>query len=506
MRILLAEDDTTSRVILTETLKRLGHDVVPTENGEEAWEAFQAEDLSVVISDWLMPDLDGLGLCRRIRAAQRDRYTYVILLTGLGGKDNYLEAMDAGVDDFVTKPVDGDQLHARIRVAERLLGLRRELVHLELTQQQVIRQERLRALGEMASGIAHDFTNALSSIVGFSSMLLQRPADLEDTAKVRRRLELICTAGQDASQLVRRLREFYRRRDDAEVFVPVSMNDVVTMAVSLTEPKWKAQVHRDGRTVEVVTRLERVPPVEGNEAELRDVLVNLIFNAVDAMPRGGRLTIRSSVDDGDAAVRVEVSDTGVGMTDDVRRRCLEPFFTTKGEQGTGLGLAMAYGILQRHGGSIDVDSEPGHGTTLRIRLPVRPEFPTAEPGPRAGSTRRPLRVLVVEDEPGPLEVVVDCLRGDGHTVETATNGREGLQKFQAGWFDAVVTDRAMPQMSGLDLASSIKQVAPRKPVIIMLTGFGDETRSVAGPGYCVDYVIDKPVTLAKLREALARVT
>src|SRR6266851_956523 len=216
MRVLIAEDDTTSRVILAEIVAQLGHEVVTAVNGQEAWAIFHREHVPLVISDWMMPDLDGIELIRRIRAENRARYTYVILLTALGGKENYLEAMRAGADDFANKPLDSDQLHARLRVAERILGLQRELVQLELSQQQIVQQERLRALGEMASGIAHDFSNALSSVVGFSSLLLEHPAELDDREKVLRRLELIHTAGLGAAQLVRRLREFCRHRDETE--------------------------------------------------------------------------------------------------------------------------------------------------------------------------------------------------------------------------------------------------------------------------------------------------
>jgi signal transduction histidine kinase len=505
VKILIAEDDGASRAILAQFLTRLGHDVVATADGQQALDVFRREDVPVLISDWMMPNLDGLGLCRQIRAEERANYTYVILLTVLGGKESYLEAMDAGADDFISKPFDVDQLHARLRVAERILGLQRELRHIELTHQQTVRQERLRALGMMASGVAHDFTNALSAIVGFSSMLLMRPADLNDTEKVRRRLELISTAGQDAAQLVRRLREFYRARDESEEFMPVDLNEVVTTAVSLTEPKWKAQTQALGHTIHVETTLPPIPLVDGNAAELRDVMTNLIFNATDAMPDGGVLTIRTAHDAGRGVVLLEVRDTGTGMTDDVRRRCLEPYFTTKGDRGTGLGLAMTYGIVQRHGGSIDLESEPGRGTVIAIHLPARTEQADAAPEARDDAVCRPLRVLVVEDEAIALEVLVECLTGDGHHVETATNGREGLQRFQAGWFDVVVTDRAMPEMNGIDLALNIKRIAPRKPVIIMLTGFGDEMALAAEKPPGVDYVIAKPITLGKLRDVLALV-
>jgi len=503
MRILIAEDDTTSRIILDEILTRLGHEVVAVTNGQEAWATFQQDPVSLVISDWMMPDLDGLELCRRIRAANRAKYTYIILLTALEGKASYLEAMEAGADDFATKPLDSDQLHARLRVAERILGLQRDLVQLELSQQQIVQQERLRALGEMASGIAHDFSNALSSVVGFSSLLLEHPAELDDREKVLQRLKLIHTAGLGAAQLVRRLREFCRHREEGEAFLAVDVNDVVRTAVALTEPRWKAQAQAAGVSIHIESDLATVPSVDGNVSELRDVLMNLIFNAVDAMPQGGTLRIATTADAGRTPVLVTVTDTGAGMTDEVRRRCLEPFFTTKGERGTGLGLAMAYGIIQRHRGTFDIESQPGRGATFRIRLPARSPRSTAARPSSASTPSRPLRVLVVDDEPLMRQVMSECLVGDGHAVETAPNGRQALERFESGRFDVVVTDRAMPEMNGLELAAAIKQTALRKPVVIMLSGFGDELDTAEGPPPGVDFVVGKPVTLEKLRDVLA---
>jgi CheY-like chemotaxis protein len=334
-------------------------------------------------------------------------------------------------------------------------------------------------------------------------MLLLRPGDLDDKARVKRCLEMMYTAGEDASQLVRRLREFYRQRDEAEVFLAVNVNEVVTMAVALTEPKWRAQSQASGRTIRVETTLGEIRAVDGNASALRDVLTNMIFNAVDAMPRGGTLSLTTGLDESRTTVMLRVQDTGIGMAEDVRRRCLEPFFTTKGDRGTGLGLAMSYGIVQRHGGSIEVESEPGRGATFVIRLPVRPARPAVWADADAEVPARPLRVLVVDDEPVPREVALELLQGDGHTVEVAASGREALQRFQLGWFDVILTDWAMPDMNGLELAYNVKRFAPQKPVIIMLTGFGEISNAPGERPADVDLVIGKPLTLTLLREALS---
>ncbi|MEO6323145.1 MAG: ATP-binding protein [Thermoanaerobaculia bacterium] len=382
--------------------------------------------------------------------------------------------------------------------------LEEALRSLRSAQEKTVEQERLRALGQMASGVAHDFNNALSGILGFTEVLLDRQENLDDKDRVRRYLKLINTGAKDAARVVARLREFYRHRKQDDVFLPVDMNRVVTDAIAYTQPRWKDQMQARGVAIDVVSKLERTPPVPGDESELRDILTNLIFNAVDAMPEGGTLEVSTHLEG--QTVVLQVRDSGVGMTEEVRKSCLEPFFTTKGESGTGLGLAMVYGTLSRHDGTIDIRSVAGRGTTVIVHLPVY----TCDRGPnrnRLPVVEKPLppilKVLVVEDLPDVRALLVQYLVGDGHQVELASNGRVALDLFKAGSFDLVITDRAMPEMNGDQLTSAIKGIAPKEPVI-MLTGFGD-FMSAADRPEGVDHVLSKPVTLEALREALARV-
>src|SRR5208282_3855609 len=242
---------------------------------------------------------------------------------------------------------------AEHRESEQRLKL--VLEELRNTQQRIIQQERLRALGGMASGIAHDFNNALVGILGLSELLLHHPENLDDKQKLRRYVEMINTSAKDAGGVVNRLREFYRHREGREVFGGVDLNQLVEDTISLTQPMWKTQAEAKNISITLQKDFQNVSPVAGDAGELREVLTNLIFNAVEAMPRGGTIIVRTRGDD--SQVTLEVSDTGVGMTDDVRQRCLEPFFTTKGTHGTGLGLSMVYGIVQRHQGTIDINSE-----------------------------------------------------------------------------------------------------------------------------------------------------
>jgi PAS domain S-box-containing protein len=386
----------------------------------------------------------------------------------------------------------------------RETNARLENAHEELqtAAQQVAQQERLSALGTMASGVAHDFNNALTAILGFSELLLDRPELLDDKPKTTEFLEMINTTAKDASNIVNRLREFYRYRDKSEVFAPVNLNHLVEETISLTQPKWKTQAETRGISIRAETDLQEVPPVLGNAAELREALTNLIFNAVDAMPRGGTVTIRTRSHD--SRVTLEVADTGSGMTEAVRRRCLEPFFTTKGTYGTGLGLSMVYGIVRRHDGLIDIQTQLDKGSRIILSLPAHRQ-PQAATESAASAYTPPVSksVLLVDDDAVVRKVLNEYLIHDGHSVVLAANGKDGLNKFRNGRFDLVILDRAMPDMSGDQVGTAIKGSFPNMPVI-MLTGFGSMMEAAGEKPGGVDFVVSKPVTIDALRRAVAR--
>ncbi len=252
--------------------------------------------------------------------------------------------------------------------------LREALDEQATAQQQVVQQERLRALGEMASSIAHDFNNALSPVLGFTELLLADPTTFGQQPKVHRYLELVQAGAQDAAGIINRLREFYRRRTSDDISQTVEVGPLLQQVVTLTQPTWRDAALTAGRTIHVEAELPGVPPVAGSAEELRQAVTNLVLNAVDAMPAGGTITLlaRST----DQHVTLSVADTGTGMTEEVRRRCLEPFFTTKGQQGRGLGLSIVYGVTHRHGGEVHIETNAGNGTTVSLRLPI------AHPQPR----------------------------------------------------------------------------------------------------------------------------
>jgi signal transduction histidine kinase len=374
------------------------------------------------------------------------------------------------------------------------------LAELKRTQGRVVQQERLRALGQMATGIAHDFNNALMPIRGYADLLVDMP-ELKDNDKVQEYLRTILTASGDAAAVVARLREFYRPVADEDVRVPVDLSRIARQIVELTRPRWHNESLMRGVSVTVETELVDVPPVLGQEAQLREAITNLVFNAVDAMPSGGRIVIATAVKD--QRVAIAVKDTGLGMSEHIKRHCLEPFFTTKGERGgTGLGLGMVHGIAQRHQGALTIDSAVGLGTTMTLTFPaVEIQRTVAVHAPTRGASAG-LRILVVDDMPAARELMRDLLAADGHKVTVSPNGLDALACMGRWDYDIVVTDRSMPVMTGEKLAAAIKQSEKPLPVV-MLTGIGQMMIDSSECPFGVDLVLPKPVTREALRDALA---
>jgi PAS domain S-box-containing protein len=375
---------------------------------------------------------------------------------------------------------------------------------LRLTQDAVIAKERLHALGQMATGIAHDFNNNLSPIIGLSELILTRPNLINDPEKILKFVRTIHQAGRDAARVVSRMRDFYRPDTDINQTEVVSLKQVVELAIDLTRPRWGDQAMAEDTKYRIATFVKDVS-VSGQASELREMLVNLIFNALDAMPDGGELGVTVDNEAGrPGTVSLEVTDTGVGMSEEVRKRCLEPFFTTKGASGTGLGLATSYGIVKRHQGEIQIESELGKGTRVIVRLPVvrtRAALPTLTEVRHAPA----MRILVVDDEEMVRNVIGEYLRADGHDVDLAEGAIVGLSKIKAGAYDLIITDRAMPEMSGDRLALEAKRVAPLVP-ILMLSGFGEFMNATGEHPQGVDAVVAKPITIDDLRDAIALVT
>jgi signal transduction histidine kinase len=399
-------------------------------------------------------------------------------------------------------------------------GVQRAYDELRQTQQVVVQQERLRALGQMASGVAHDINNALSPIVAYSELLLSMLPDLPETQ--RRYLETIGQSGKDIAQIVARMREFYRRRSDTEPLEKANLNQIMEEVIELARPRWRDVSQREGVSIHIQRELEPNLPLLWSESiDIREALINLIFNAVDALPQGGVITLATrSVDgpisekEGDAKrhLQVEVRDNGVGMDENVRQRCLEPFFSTKAQRGgTGLGLAMVYGMMQRHNGSIEIDSAPGRGTCVRLTFPIWEKTAQAVPKTTLPARMdRSLYILCVDDEPKIRQLLSDSLGYFHHRVTFASSGKQGLELFREARskkqpYEVVITDLGMPEMDGHQLAHAIKAESAATPVI-MMTGWGTMMKEEGKTVPEVEAVISKPPRVLELNDLLLRVT
>jgi PAS domain S-box-containing protein len=376
---------------------------------------------------------------------------------------------------------------------------------LRQTQQTVMQQERLRALGQIASGIAHDINNALSPAALYVQTMQTRESGLSERA--REQLGVIQRAIEDVARTVQRMRAFYLPRGPELTLTPVDVNQVLLQVVDLTRARWTNIPQERGVVVHVESDLAPdLPKMLGAESEVRDAFTNLLLNAVDALPDGGVIQLRTRVDARGEQIVVEFKDNGIGMNETTRSRCLEPFFTTKGERGTGLGLAVVFGMVQRHGGDLEIESELGKGTTMRLSFPRAPHGLTGEQ-PVLKLPARPLRILLVDDDPLLLRSLRDALELDAHEVVTAEGGQAGIDTFSAEIkagkrFDAVITDLGMPYVDGRKVASRIRAMAGHVP-IIMLTGWGHRMIATDDRPEHVDRVISKPPKMTELRSVLA---
>jgi signal transduction histidine kinase/ActR/RegA family two-component response regulator/HAMP domain-containing protein len=384
---------------------------------------------------------------------------------------------------------------------------------LHQSQVQVTKQERLRALGQMASGIAHDINNAISPIGLYAESLLETEPGLTENGRAC--LQIIERAIDDVAATVARMREFYRQREPQLMLSTVNVNLMLQHAVDLTRARWSDMPQQRGIVIEIRQDLGRdIPAILGVEGEIREALTNLIFNAVDAMPEGGTATLRTcyiaQMEDGSGPhVLVEVADTGTGMDEATQRSCLEPFFTTKGERGTGLGLATVYGMIERHSARIVISSQLHVGTAVRMYFPVAAAAQAATAPELTLKPASRLRILIVDDDPTVLASLGNILRLDGHDVTQADGGQAGIDRFceaeAAGQgYAIVITDLGMPYVDGRKVAETVKRVAPAVPVIL-LTGWGQRLIPESDDEPVnVDHVLSKPPKVRELRAALAK--
>ncbi|HSB12207.1 MAG TPA: GAF domain-containing protein [Blastocatellia bacterium] len=377
-----------------------------------------------------------------------------------------------------------------------VLTIARDVTEERLASERAAQADKLRALGQLASGVAHNFNNILAAILGHAQ-LIKRDSNDESLAQ---RIEIIEHAALDGAQTVKRIQAFGVQQTDS-LDGAIDLNQLVGDSTTLTKARWCDEAQARGLQYKVEVDLQHVPPIQGSSSELKEVFVNIILNALDAMPQGGRLGIATEAQ-GDFAT-VSFSDSGIGMTSEVRDHLFEPFFTTKGMSGMGLGLAVSYSIVERHGGRIEVQSNPGHGTTFTISLPTAESaHRTIKPNRRARS--RTANVLVIDDDQRVREALVGMLSAAGHRTDHAKNGHEALAKLERNQFDLVFTDLSMPEMDGWAVASEVRRRWPSVKVVL-ITGYAVPRETVEFNRDLVSEVISKPIRFDELSSTLNQV-
>jgi PAS domain S-box-containing protein len=376
------------------------------------------------------------------------------------------------------------------------VALMRDITEKKKVEEQLLQAEKLRAVGEMASGVAHDFNNALAAILGNTQLLLYTIQDGE----TKETLKTIEKVTKDSAQTVRRLQDFARNKVHQELY-KVDVNAIVKDSIEITKPKWKDEAQSKGIRIEIVSNLGEVPPATASASELREVFTNMIFNAIEAMPEGGKIAVRTF--QRKKNVCVSISDTGIGIREEVKKKIFEPFFTTKPFTNTGLGLSMSYGIVKRFGGEFEVESKLDQGTTFTVLLPIGGDGKKETGLPAAIKEGKKAHILVIDDEDFVRSVLSRTLGQASHRVTLAEDGDKGIRLFKSGKFDMVLTDLGMPGMSGWEVCRVIKAISPHTPVG-MITGWGAEMSRSKMEEYGLDFFISKPFDLHQILNAVTQ--
>ena len=379
----------------------------------------------------------------------------------------------------------------------------RDVTEKKKVENMLLQSEKLKSLGELAGGVAHDFNNVLAAILGRVQLLrmsIDTPAKKQERRKsvhnLKKGLEIIEKASLDGAETVRRIQEFSRRRTDDKYFTHVDINELINNALDFTKTRWKDKAESKGIKIKIKKELSPLPPIAGSASELREVFTNLINNALDAMPQGGVIKIKTFKENSYIGIKVE--DSGVGISKTIRDRIFDPFYTTKGPQSTGLGMSVSYGIITRHKGTITVESQEGKGTTLTIKIPIK-EVEEVKEEKVQGLQRKGRKgnILIVEDEEDIRILLSEILTSNGHVVSVASDGKKGVEIFRKGSFDLVLTDLGMPGMSGWEVASSVKKLAP-EVIVAIVTGWDIRLGKDELKQNGVDMVINKPFKVKQI--------
>jgi signal transduction histidine kinase len=517
-RILIVDDSKTQLYTVGLLLQREGYGIEKVSDPLEAKKYLEETEFDLLLCDLIMPELDGLGLLKISKSLHPAMP--VIIMTAFGDRESAIQALMDGAEDYIFK-ASGDrereEFIIRIRRTLEKSKLQKKIFSyqtgleqmveertqaLKETQEKLIQSERLRSLGVITSGVAHDFNNILGVILGRTQLLLRK---VKDTG-IAEDLSIIEKSARKGSATIRRMQDYTRIRRD-ETFLPLRLNDLLEEVIEMTRTRWKDEADNKGIHIAMEKDYGDIPLVSGDASELKDVMINVIFNSLDAMPQGGKLAIKTYSENIENTqwVTVEIHDTGVGIAPEIQSKVFDPFFTTKNEHGTGLGMSTAYGIIQRHKGDIHFKSHNGNGTTFYIRLmaalfvqQVSPENP--EKG-RHDEKTKTFSILVVDDDEAVRFTLAEMLETQEHHVVSVSSGREALLKIENEHFDIVFTDLGMPGMSGWEVSQEIKKRSPSTH-IIMITGWGTQLDQQKAAETGVKKILPKPVSCDEIISAV----
>jgi len=394
---------------------------------------------------------------------------------------------DEAIGPEETKTIEDLARHiaSSIKNANLFRDLQQSYHDLQHAQRQLIRVEKLRALGELSAGVSHDFNNVLAVILGHAQHLMELTEDTEFVEGLR----AIERASKDGANTIRRIQEF-AQSEVSRKESRVDINQLIRDTVNVIEPRLKRDAQFKGIKIDIKTELTDTAPISADRNSLREALMNILFNSIDALPEGGWIKVASFTRQG--RVFVEVTDNGTGMPDDVRERIFDPFYTTKGVEGLGLGMSIVYTAVQQNKGRIEVSSEPGKGTTVTLSFPVDRKARIEKPREPVAAGK-PAKVLLIDDNVEMVKALSRILEHGGHRVDAFTDPEQGIDAFSKGDYDIIMTDIGMPDISGWDVAGRIKQLDPQA-VIVFITGWGVQLdqENVATAG--VKGVINKPIS------------
>jgi signal transduction histidine kinase/CheY-like chemotaxis protein len=400
------------------------------------------------------------------------------------------------LDDLQFLSIFARQTADIIENARMYRDLQAAYERLSATQQQMLETEKLRVLGEMACGVAHDFNNNLGAILGRTQLLLRNA----EGAEILEGLVEIERLALEGAETVRRTQEFARVREKTEKR-EILINDVVLRAIEIARPFWKNQAQRDLSEIKITARLEATRTIAGSFDDLVDAFLSIIRNSIEALAAGGEIRI-STRDDGDSVI-VQLVDNGQGMTDEAVEKAFYPFFTTKQHGKAGLGLSVVYGVIKRHDAAIEISSEKGCGTEVTVTFGALDRSKSGKAETVTAGEPEGLRILVVDDDLPLLRVVSEILDALGHSSLLACEGIEALALFDGEEVDLVITDLGLPGMSGWDIANAVK-LRKRLPVIL-ISGWGAQISEAEIERHDVDYVLPKPFTMSQLKDAISQV-